>query len=569
MTVGKRDAGVFAYPMAYSVKKTGAVLRVELELGSDEICVLAGGTTVLCDRSERLVDGAKGRMRMHATEPSVGWLSAKCLALDGGTPRRDRLAPSRSRYAALEARVTAAGGAMVRRRGETWWVVRAAWCAVLDAPNADGKTLGFVERGAAVVGEAMGGSSAAPGSGEWIRLNDAERRRWFFDPRRELLPGSAWLYVGSRERVPAADDPMTVPPDVNAPPPPPVREATAAEAKALEGGVGLHPDRRTSAADVLPFRLTDPAESARDRFAFTPSARGEWGWPLGQAIGGFNEADVSYVSCDTSEAASQIGSELWNVDKAARHWLDAPAPGCWLIPTVGGASIAIAKQKARLEEAGWRLLTCAPEIIEELDNKCRLRERAERLGAAAHLPEHYTSLATAAYPCVVKLPTGEYGKAVRLARTSADLPKIVDEFCLDPAKCGEDWLVQEFVPGCLELSTSLLVRNGHIEDVIRTAYTYNIPVYVWPHGVWERKECRVVDSIVSERDLDVFRTLVAGFSGICNFNYKHRENGELVIFECNVRLGADLACDVDRERFRLVLERLDGALPIAPCFEAP
>ena len=33
---------------------------------------------------------------------------------------------------------------------------------------------------------------------------------------------------------------------------------------------------------------------------------------------------------------------------------------------------------------------------------------------------------------------------------------------------------------------------------------------------------------------------------------------------CAVRLGADLACDVPAERFRLCLERLDGALPPLP-----
>ena len=158
---------------------------------------------------------------------------------------------------------------------------------------------------------------------------------------------------------------------------------------------------------------------------------------------------------------------------------------------------------------------------------------------------------------------------VRLAKTPRDVPAIIAEFALDAAKCGEDWLVQEHVPGAVELSTSLLVKDGVILDVIRTAYTYNHDLYVWPHRVWERQELRVVDSAVPEAHLDVMRAIIAGFSGLCNFNYKERPDGSICVFEVNVRLGCDLACDVARERFRLVLERLDGAVPPAPKFRTP
>ena len=36
---------------------------------------------------------------------------------------------------------------------------------------------------------------------------------------------------------------------------------------------------------------------------------------------------------------------------------------------------------------------------------------------------------------------------------------------------------------------------------------------------------------------------------MCNFNYKVRQDsGHMGIFEVNTRVGADLACDVPRER---------------------
>ena len=116
-------------------------------------------------------------------------------------------------------------------------------------------------------------------------------------------------------------------------------------------------------------------------------------------------------------------------------------------PTVGGAAIAIAKQRARLEGAGWRVLTCDADVIEELDNKVRLRGRAERLGLLEFLPAHYETMDAARYPCVVKLPTGEYGKTVRLAKTPRDVPAIFDEFRIDEDQIGDKFLCQEHLPG--------------------------------------------------------------------------------------------------------------------------
>ena len=45
---------------------------------------------------------------------------------------------------------------------------------------------------------------------------------------------------------------------------------------------------------------------------------------------------------------------------------------------------------------------------------------------------------------------------------------------------------------------------------------------------------------------------------MCNFNYKVRQDsGHMGIFEVNTRVGADLACDVPRERAKAFFEKLD------------
>ena len=85
------------------------------------------------------------------------------------------------------------------------------------------------------------------------------------------------------------------------------------------------------------------------------------------------------------------------------------------------AAIAIARRQEELRSRGWRLLTCPPDVVEELDDKVRFRERAECFGCLDSLPKHFHSIGECTFPCVVKLPTGEYGKAVRLAKDADEL----------------------------------------------------------------------------------------------------------------------------------------------------
>lgn len=67
-----------------------------------------------------------------------------------------------------------------------------------------------------------------------------------------------------------------------------------------------------------------------------------------------------------------------------------------------------------------------------------------------------------------------------------------------------------------------------------------------------------------EPRLQVMKKFVAGFSGICNFNYKVRPDGGMCIFEVNARVGADLACDVPRRRAAAFFGKLDAIGPTHP-----
>ena len=209
-------------------------------------------------------------------------------------------------------------------------------------------------------------------------------------------------------------------------------------------------------------------------------------------------------------------------------------------------------------------MTCAAAVVRELSNKVRLaRVRAPRLGLEGFFPKALT-LEGVVYPCVLKKATGEFGSAVRHATNGDEFAAAMASLGVEASTLGEDWLLQELVASKVEYSASLLVFFGRFRDVVRTTYTYDEAVYVWPR-VSEDVAARRTDSTLPPSHLECFARLLHDFTGICNVNYKVRDDGRPVIFEINPRLGADLACHCDPPaRLRLLLERLDGAFPPSP-----
>ncbi|CAE7945436.1 unnamed protein product, partial [Symbiodinium sp. KB8] len=84
-------------------------------------------------------------------------------------------------------------------------------------------------------------------------------------------------------------------------------------------------------------------------------------------------------------------------------------------------------------------------------------------------------------------------------------------------------------------------------------YEYDSDTYVWPRC---RRVSKHLHSVPEEHML-VFQEFLRQYRGICNFNYKVRESGQLSIFELNTRIGGDLAVDAPRDRARALLEKLD------------
>jgi carbamoylphosphate synthase large subunit len=212
-------------------------------------------------------------------------------------------------------------------------------------------------------------------------------------------------------------------------------------------------------------------------------------------------------------------------------------------------AVTIARLQGELLAAGWKLLTCDHNLVSRLSNKVSLREHAEALGLLNFLPRHYSSPQASRYPCILKTAEGEHGKNVHIVRS------IQDALDVTTTGFGSEWLLQELIPGCEEYACSVLVDNGEVLDAICTRYEYDREEYVWPFAEEVSRTC--VEPIPSKH-LQIMRGFLRGYSGICNFNYKVREDGTLCIFEINTRVGSDLACDVPRPRARALFERLDA-----------
>ena len=281
-----------------------------------------------------------------------------------------------------------------------------------------------------------------------------------------------------------------------------------------------------------------PPQRKLPRFSITPV--NEWDWL------------VKRMGCSVQNTLT------WRNKSELDQPLPKPASPCWLLPCKDDTAVEIAKYADQLRALGWKLLTCKPHVVSRIGNKANLHAYAKQLGLLEHLPQHWSKPEAAQYPCMLKASSGEHGRDVFIVHSTEE----VAEKAAGGFNSGK-WLLQELCAGRIECATSLLVKDGEILDAICTCYEYDAEVYVWPF-VTEFEDRRHSHSQIPPEHLKTMGKFLKEFSGICNFNYKVRPNGGLCIFECNARVGADLACDVPRRRANQFITKMDGLYPSLP-----
>eukprot|EP00933_Yihiella_yeosuensis_P071926 TRINITY_DN80178_c0_g1_i1.p1 TRINITY_DN80178_c0_g1~~TRINITY_DN80178_c0_g1_i1.p1 ORF type:complete len:736 (-),score=130.61 TRINITY_DN80178_c0_g1_i1:47-2191(-) len=230
---------------------------------------------------------------------------------------------------------------------------------------------------------------------------------------------------------------------------------------------------------------------------------------------------------------------------------EPPVAGCWLIPASDEAAGLVAQQQELLRALGWRVLSSSADLIRRLSNKRLLFDFAEENGLLEYLPQRYAMPEDAEFPCILKRAFGEYGKDCYIVQSIEEVRKTAS------SSLDSQWVLQELICGKVELATSLLVDCGKVLSVVSTSYQYASDAYVWPRVRLVQKTAHDVP----QEHLDVFSKFLLEYRGICNFNYKVREDGALSIFEINPRVGGDLAVDAHRAKARALFEKLDEIFP--------
>lgn len=280
--------------------------------------------------------------------------------------------------------------------------------------------------------------------------------------------------------------------------------------------------------------MAERGEEQEDRFCLTP--RVYW------------HRDVRRMGCGASNTLDWQGGDP----------PEPPTSSSWLLPASDNMAVEIARQQEALREAGWRILSCDPDVVRRLDDKVELQALAEGAGLSSYFPKRFRLPERASYPCILKPAAGEFGAGVQIVYSAESVRRITGT---DSGELTGRWLLQELVVGCHEFSTSLLVLNGKILEKACIRYRYDAEEYVWPQVTELEKE--LVEP--TESELKVMEKLVQGYSGFVNFNYKVRRTDEqMLIMEANARVGADLACDVPRPLARRMLELLDRVYEDGP-----
>ena len=115
------------------------------------------------------------------------------------------------------------------------------------------------------------------------------------------------------------------------------------------------------------------------------------------------------------------------------------------------------------------------------------------------------------------------------------------------------------LPAVYLLRLSCVCRASCCKSLGRAPPVTNLPSALLGFCVQLKNRRRSED--IPAAHMEVMRKLLVGYSGICNFNYKIRPNGDMFIFEVNARIGADLACDIPRRRAAAFFNKLDTIGP--------
>ena len=192
---------------------------------------------------------------------------------------------------------------------------------------------------------------------------------------------------------------------------------------------------------------------------------------------------------------------------------------------------------------------------ENCDDKLRFNRLMVRAGFGDHVPKVFSNgdRLPLDEPVIIKRRRDEWGKQSRIALVQPGASSLAH----DPAQ----EFLQEYVPGTIELSAHILLRQG--KGVFARTARFEMPDI--PHVKGINTGYRTLEWQDGSDHLDLFEKILnaVGFhDGTCCIDFREVD-GKPKIFEINPRLGGSLTGNVGDYLLRYLVEATGGrpALP--------
>ena len=153
-------------------------------------------------------------------------------------------------------------------------------------------------------------------------------------------------------------------------------------------------------------------------------------------------------------------------------------------------------------------------------------------GLANLHPRTYSDPAEAEYPCILKLTNLYGGGGIETVRSEKKLQKLLKK---DLWK-NSSYVIQSYVPGLVEYTTHMVCKGGRILWHCTYVMKLSKEEGMRPWGAASDKVR------ASERQLKQMEAILTPleFSGPCNIDYKTDDEGNIIVFEVNPRMGGNI-----------------------------
>jgi len=196
--------------------------------------------------------------------------------------------------------------------------------------------------------------------------------------------------------------------------------------------------------------------------------------------------------------------------------------------------IPLMESHARHRPRRFASLVPDDRAIRILGNKAAFADYVSGIGRNDLAPRTFAGAAEAMYPCVLKRVDLNAGSGIVVVHSGEELAARLN----DDLWRGRPFVLQSFVPGGPEYVAHCVARNGRVLWHCAYAYEVDRDVSIRTPG----NTSAVHPVALAPRHLAQIESLLSplSYSGPCNIDYKLSDEGDIVVFEINPRLGGSL-----------------------------